>query len=413
MLLFSVALAAPVVQVRRSMQRRMETEIGLVRRYQVAAEKRRGVKFPELHLAKAQYVVGGWNIEIRVANSSFAVMADTGSSNFAMALASCECGPGNTSLELGLLDAPISVQYGLGSWSGRETVAVSVGLSNLVVKTHLAGIESEDEFFGDFKGIVGLAYESIAAPYNTTPAVPLVQTFYEHGLIATDAVSFTFCSPIGVMSIGQVEDVVFVPNQKFFGEYAYYMVTVHSMMVKTAINADFNKYGGVVVDTGTTLIYLPEDAVAAIQDQLGLPRAFYDMDECLLSVFELPPIFFNLDNYTLVLHGDQYTWNFDNCFYWGIAVSDFPIIGNIAQNRRHVVFDKTRNRVGFADAPCFLEETMIAQPVPAAVAPFAGPAMLLVALTVVLAVYVSKARERHARLYGGYVPIPSSDDRRS
>merc|ERR1712023_222695 len=120
-----------------------------------------------------------------------------------------------------------------------------------------------------------------------------------------------------------------------------------------------NEIGGVLVDSGTTLIYLPSSVTSAIEAQLekvvpSISRSFFSWSSCI-SESELssyPDLTLALDGYDLVLSPSQYMLWYDDCYYWGISSSSVPIIGNVALQDKLVVFDKATNTVGFADGDC-------------------------------------------------------------
>ena len=110
--------------------------------------------------------------------SEYPVIVDTGSSNLAMAVASCKnCGVGATDLDVDMDETMcIEVVYGSGSWSGYRSEQVRVGFVEestagfgpVVTNTTLAGITSQSDFFmgGGYNGILGLAYPALAEPYS-------------------------------------------------------------------------------------------------------------------------------------------------------------------------------------------------------------------------------------------------------
>ena len=125
--------------------------------------------------------------------------------------------------------------------------------------------------------------------------------------------------------------------------------------------ADLNDLGGVLVDSGTTLVYLPEAAAdrvaAAVRSVAGadvVTEDFFQMGDCVSAedLEAFPTVTLELSGYDLELTPTQYLLDFGGCYYWGVASSDVGIIGNIALKDRTVVFDREANRVGFADADC-------------------------------------------------------------
>mmetsp|Transcript_5295 Transcript_5295/g.6793 ORF Transcript_5295/g.6793 Transcript_5295/m.6793 type:complete len:563 (+) Transcript_5295:17-1705(+) len=356
--------------------------------------------------------------------AEYSVIVDSGSSNLALALASCSCGTGSNDLVIDIVsDECIEVTYGSGAWWGYETVAVQVGFIQgqgepLMVSTPFAGIELQEDFFegGGYSGILGLAYISLAESYSseycmystesqrrtnrpssrsrfyvqpsekdldeeelfttrgqvtTQTATPLLDVMNDNGLLNSNVFTLTFCSTTAEFAIGGVDETVttqitYVDCQKTYDEfYGYYLVYLDQVIVDdTAIDvssSDLNQVGGVLVDSGTTLIYLPHKATSKIQKQLedsfdsDDAEAFFSMYSCVDEdqLTNLPDISLNLaGGYSLVLSPLEYTLNYGDCYYYGIASSDVGIIGNIALQNKIVVFDKTNNLIGFGDVNC-------------------------------------------------------------
>ncbi|KAJ8601561.1 hypothetical protein CTAYLR_005204 [Chrysophaeum taylorii] len=417
MLVF-IPLAAAGAQVvsLRSRPRGLRSEVeGRVSRYNEHASQRTGRLFEvkrrpeattttgEVISAADHEILSYWDypmtldyvVELAVANGTkfgeYPVIVDTGSSNLALALESCSCGVGSTDLDIPTLDKCIDVVYGSGAWSGRETVATKVGFLEgvgkpLLADTSFSGITSQKDFFsgGGYHGILGLGYPGLAEGYSncdddaksrrrrleeddsSAAATPLVDVMYEAGLIASNVFSLTFCSSTAMLSIGgldtNVSDITFVDAEKTYGEfYGYYLVSLASVSVDgvdLGVPAvALNMIGGVLVDSGTTLIYLPEIAtmrieglVAASNPSLSWP--FFNMQTCVSSLDSFPDVTLYLNGYALTLAPTEYTLLYGGCYYWGISASDVGIIGNIALQDKIVVFDRDDNKIGFGSANC-------------------------------------------------------------
>lgn len=363
----------------RSRPRAGQEERRRVEGYNFHASSLTGQAFNANHVSTAfwdypatlDYVVDVW---INV--TEYPLIVDTGSSNLAVALESCSCGPGSSDLDVEVVDECVHVQYGSGEWSGYETVPSMIGFVEgegdaLIVETTFAGIETEKAFFtgSGYNGILGLGYPALAAEYSECNgaskelAIPLVDTMYQEGLLNSNTFALTFCSGTARFALGgdyssSSEDasISFVDVQKTYGEvYGYYLVSLESVLVDgTPVSVESaNAIGGVLVDSGTTLLYFPETTTKDLAKLIPVEEeSFFTMESCLESLDGLPQITLGLRGYDLVLQPSQYTLHYDGCYYYGIGSSDVTIIGNIALQNRMVVFDRDDNTVGFADVQC-------------------------------------------------------------
>ena len=393
------AEAQKVVLEARSRRRPLRAELERVRSFSSDVhETTAEYEYPET----MDYVVDV-AVNTSFGMKTYGAILDTGSTNLALALSWCDCGGGKSDLDIAIdEDRCIKVVYGSGSWSGFETVATQVGFvmePPLLVTTTFSGIAEENWFFngGGFQGILGLGYPSLASPYldcsassampsEPTAAPPLLDSLRDAELINAKVVSITFCSLTADVLIGDVpqQDMIsYVPTQKTLGQfYGYYLVYLETIFIhgsplrflgggeKDSIDeATLNYIGGVLIDTGTTLMYFPRNVVAAMEMEvlpyLGLDvetyrgaefaAAFFHMQWCLseVAVLRLPNMTLGLrGGYALTLTPKEYTLAYGSCYYWGIAVSEIGIIGNIALQNKLVVFDQDHDTIGFAEGHC-------------------------------------------------------------
>jgi len=216
--------------------------------------------------------------------------------------------------------------------------------------------------------------EELEAQGETKSSTPLLDSFYEDGLVEDNVFSILFCGDEASMAIGGVDTtqvsstdtqgLTMVDTKKTYDEiYGYFLVDVESVSVDSTVvstdSSELNEIGGVLVDSGTTLIYLPSSVTSAIETQVQeavstLETSFFQWSSCVeeseLSSF--PDITLALDGYDLTLSPYQYLLWYSDCYYWGISSSSIPIIGNVALQGKLVVFDKEANQIGFADGDC-------------------------------------------------------------
>ena len=208
----------------------------------------------------------------------------------------------------------------------------------------------------------------------TLTSTPLLDSFYEDGLVEDNVFSILFCGDLASMAVGGVDTtqvssadtqgLTFVDTQKTYDQiYGYFLVEVESVAVDgttvSTDSSDLNEIGGVLVDSGTTLIYLPSEVTSAIETKVetavpSLESSFFQWSSCVeeSELENFPNITLGLTDYNLNLSPYQYLLWYSDCYYWGISSSSIPIIGNVALQGKLVVFDKETNQIGFAEGDC-------------------------------------------------------------
>lgn len=194
--------------------------------------------------------------------------------------------------------------------------------------------------------------------------------------MASDLFTLSFCSNDAAFGIGGIDADGHVGNVSYVDVaetydmfYGYYLVYLESVAVDgttiTGVTAeDYNWLGGVLVDSGTTLVYLPSAAASAVETKVSaaveaaggksLSNGFFEMESSvtLEELENFPSVEIRLSGYTLELTPKDYMLHYEQEYYWGIESSSVGIIGNIALQNKMVVFDRENNRLGFADANC-------------------------------------------------------------
>ena len=147
------------------------------------------------------------------ARSSWALTADTGSSNLAVTVASCtSCGSSTTTLTLDTdSSSTIKVTYGesddITSWSGEYATSTvgffgGNGYGQISCDTDVGAITSQSDFFDDDDddgtdtvfGILGLAYPALAASYSGgESSTPLFNALWDAGQLASEAFALQIC----------------------------------------------------------------------------------------------------------------------------------------------------------------------------------------------------------------------------
>jgi len=341
--------------------------------------------------------------------TAYKVILDSGSSNLAIAIDDCtNCGEASTTLDLTTDDDMcIEVTYGSGEWSGVEVESTYVALSSSIsTDTTLAGITYQDDFFSggsSYCGILGMAYEGIAEGYSSSAcssksgrssknsrnshreltdssesATPFMYSLREDEAILSNTFAVAMCDDDADVSIGGVESsmytgsINYATTQMTFGEYyGYYLIYTSGVTVgSTSVDVDnINLYGGLVVDTGTTLHYLPTATVKAIETEVKstvgssiASNSFFEWESCVSSddLDSFPTITYTFSEsdasdattFDVSLDAEQYMLYYDECYYWGFEESSLGIFGNVGMNDKVVIFDIENTQIGFADGTC-------------------------------------------------------------
>merc|ERR1719181_1342231 len=189
--------------------------------------------------------------------------------------------------------------------------------------------------------VSGSSLEQAGAETDSIAATPLLDSFYEDGLTENQQFSILFCGDDAAMSIGGVDEsqikgdagISYVDTQMTYGEmYGYFLVEVESISVaNTTVSTDsqtLNEIGGVLVDSGTTLIYLPSSVTQAIETEIeksvpDLKTTFFEWSTCVeeSELDSFPDLTIALDDYNLKLKPKQYLLWYGGCYYWGISTS--------------------------------------------------------------------------------------------
>ena len=373
-----------------------------------------------------QPLVDDWVVDVYFSEdddaTAFPVILDSGSSNLAVAIDRClDCHKASTKLDptLASPERCIEVTYGSGAWKGVEVAPAYVGLSADLFTDAVAyaGITYQDVFFsggGSYVGILGMAYQGIASNYmssscsrrrldDTVPAAtsdasgdfaasggsastsadsvelatPLMYNLYSSGAVSENAFGITMCGDAATVSLGGIDSamyqagsLMYATSQKVFGEYyGYYMIYTSGVSVAGASVTveNINLYGGLVVDTGTTLHYLPTATVKAIETAVTsatslATTSLYDWDACVSAsdLTSFPDITYTFSEssdddastFDVLLKPKHYMLDLAGCYYWGFEESSLGIFGNIGMRHRAMVFDITNSRIGIGNGVC-------------------------------------------------------------
>ncbi|ORY67506.1 eukaryotic aspartyl protease, partial [Pseudomassariella vexata] len=254
------------------------------------------------------------------------------------------------------------IQYGDGSSAGgtvyKDVVSIG-GISYPEQAVEVAVLESS-QFLqqSTFSGLVGLAFSSL----NT--ASPTKQnTFFDNIKMTLDAPIIT--ADLKHRAPGSY-DFGFINQSKYAGEIVYTPVDNSGGFWKfTAtgyqIGSDQFRSASIpgIVDTGTSLLYLPNDIVQNYYHAIDGSKNSPDNGGWVFPCNNVLPNFsFGVGNGALMsIPGDylNYASNSDGSCYGGLQDSSdigFAIFGDVALKASFVVFDGSESpRLGWANKP--------------------------------------------------------------
>ncbi|KAH9892731.1 acid protease [Cubamyces lactineus] len=235
-------------------------------------------------------------VSIGTPPQTFKVVLDTGSSDLWVAATNClSCGqtpPFDTSKSSTVngvtgpngQEQEITIRYGSGSVAGiLATDTVSMAGFTVNPQTFLLAEQMTSGLLdGDVSGIMGLAFEALAS----TNAVPFWQALANGGQFATPEISFWLArhlddvnppdeQPGGVMTLGGTNstlftgDIEFIPLTTTPGGPTFWMLEMTGATVQgQTVSIPTGDAALSAIDTGTTLIGGPSDAVRAIYEAI-------------------------------------------------------------------------------------------------------------------------------------------------
>jgi len=262
------------------------------------------------------------------------------------------------------------VEYGSGSVTGTGALD-SVTIGSITIQNQQIGVGKSSQEFEGTDGLLGLGPEDLTeGTFSSVSEAPtVIQNAYSQGLIPLQllGVSFAPCSSTdctnGELDLGGID------TSKTTSSVSYASVGgagADYWGISTAITIGSTSAGtsGGIVDTGTTLVYLPSSAYntwikaipsATVDNNSGLVRFPKSSLSSVPSIsFTVGGTKFTLNNYAqLVEQGLYSSFGLSSTYYYswisngGSSGLDF-IIGQKFLERFYSVYDTTNNRVGFA-----------------------------------------------------------------
>ncbi|KAI5933060.1 pepsin A [Manis javanica] len=297
----------------------------------------------------------------------FTVIFDTGSSNLWVPSVYCSspaCSNHNLfnpqqSSTYQATSQTVSITYGTGSMTGilgYDTVQVG-GIADT---NQIFGLSETEPgsflYYSPFDGILGLAYPSIAS----SGATPVFDNMWNQGLVSQDLFA-VYLSPNdqsgSVVMFGGIDTSYYTGNLNWvpLSAEGYWQITVDSITMDGEIIA-CSESCQAIVDTGTSLLSGPSNAIANIQSYIGASEdSNGQMVISCSAMYNLPNIIFTINGIQYPLPASAYILQNQQGCASGFQGMNLPtasgelwILGDVFIRQYFAVFDRANNQVGLA-----------------------------------------------------------------
>jgi len=210
-----------------------------------------------------------------------------------------------------------------------------------------------------FDGILGFGYPQISVNGMT----PFFQAALNSGAIKEAKFAFSLAKDATATSGGELT-LGGVDSTKYTGDFTYTPVTTKGYwqfaLDKVTLGGDsVSSATKAIADTGTSLLAIPKDQVAAITAKLPgltkMPTGQYTVD--CSKVSSMPTLTFTIAGKDFALEGSEYVLKVETECLLGIMGIDVPpprgplwILGDVFLRKYYTVFDYGGNQLGFATA---------------------------------------------------------------
>ncbi|KAJ6781256.1 hypothetical protein PWT90_08893 [Aphanocladium album] len=307
---------------------------------------------------------------VKIGNANWNLIVDTGSSNTWTGAQSSYV-PHSTGSDTG---GSVQVSYGSGQFSGEEYLD-TVSYGGLTVKNQSIGSATSASGFNGVDGIFGLGpvglTQGTVSNANTVPT--FLDNLYKQGSIPSEVLGVYF-SPEngsdtndnnGELTLGGTDSskysgsINYVPTLKSGSAAPYWGVSIASFNYGSTVLAS-GATG--IVDTGTTLIYIPSSAYSKFLSAAGGKT---DSSSGLAAFTKKPTSNFSIKigSNTYTLTPDQYLVPAAQYSVFGLSSGKYyawinnggssgvnTIIGQKFLEIYYSVYDTTNGRIGFAKA---------------------------------------------------------------
>nr|P81498.2 RecName: Full=Gastricsin; AltName: Full=Pepsinogen C-1; Flags: Precursor [Suncus murinus]BAB11753.1 pepsinogen C [Suncus murinus] len=312
-------------------------------------------------------------ISIGTPPQNFLVLFDTGSSNLWVPSVYCQSqactgharfNP-NQSSTYSTNGQTFSLQYGSGSLTGffgYDTMTVQ----NIKVPHQEFGLSQNEPgtnfIYAQFDGIMGMAYPSLAMGGATTA----LQGMLQEGALTSPVFSFYLSNQQGSQNGGAV---IFggVDNSLYTGQIfwapvtqeLYWQIGVEEFLIGGQATGWCQQGCQAIVDTGTSLLTVPQQFMSALQQATGAQQDQYgQLAVNCNSIQSLPTLTFIINGVQFPLPPSAYVLNTNGYCFLGVEPTYLPsqngqplwILGDVFLRSYYSVYDMGNNRVGFATA---------------------------------------------------------------
>ncbi|KAE8374686.1 aspartic peptidase domain-containing protein [Aspergillus bertholletiae] len=326
------------------------------------------------------------NLTLGTPAQKFAVALDTGSSDLWVNVAnSSYCSshidpckpygvydPDASSTYKGL-DIDFNATYGDGSNAYGHYATDTLGLGDVKVDALQFGVAESTTLT---QGIVGVAYSSLTyeAAYDNKKYPNLPQALVDSGVIKSPAYSLWLNDPQasrGSILFGGVNKAKYegelqtIPIVRTRGVYSYLAVTLTGVSVKHGTNSDdYSTRLPIVVllDSGTTLSYLPSSLAEEIYKKVGATfleedgLAYIDCEKTIADytvIFDFSGASITVKMSELILEASSEHFPSGSCVFGIVPSGDrqdaMYILGDTFLRSAYVVFDLGNNEVSLAN----------------------------------------------------------------
>ncbi|KAJ1306164.1 hypothetical protein OPQ81_010875 [Rhizoctonia solani] len=220
---------------------------------------------------KYLYIVWAGKITIGTPPQSFLIDFDTGSADIWVPNSSCDSGgcSGHNSYNPSASSTSdsqsgeFSIQYGDGSTSSGPIYTDTVTVAGLTATNqYFSAVTSESESFASdpSDGLVGLAFSSISQIGRPT----IIENLYSSGVISEPTFGFKLTSSGAELYIGGTDESLYT------GSITYSPLTSETYWLTTGsvtVDGSSAYSGGMIIDSGTTLVVGPSDSVASFLER--------------------------------------------------------------------------------------------------------------------------------------------------
>jgi len=311
-------------------------------------------------------------IQVGTPPVSFNVIFDTGSSNLwipsSKCLKTCDSKTKYNSENSGTFiknGTVFDIQYGSGPVSGffSQDQVILGGLEipkQLFAEvTDVSGL-GQAYTLGKFDGILGMAYDSISVDHVETPFHNLV----DDGKVEKAVFSFYLGSgsslgelTLGELTLGGYDNAHFTGKLNYVDliSETYWQIKLDGVETRNGVaSRPIVTNTTAIVDTGTSLITGPTDAVGSLAQALGIKRSVKG-EYLVMCNNKFDDITFTINNNEYTLTSNDYLLNAGNgvCIF-GVMGLDLPnnswILGDTFIRKYYTVFDYDGQQVAFATA---------------------------------------------------------------